>query len=188
MMIELGYMAKRIAACPDCLDVPHVRDVYAVANCVSNDFCDDIEVGQHNGFWFFDSPSLIRDIATTNDIDLTDTVLVYYRGYGTQFDAELGKWTAYAAVPGFPTEVLPPHLETFLGYDVVTYSMQNAPECSPLSCNGVAQDVRVNQHCLLDTLRFAMHHLEHGTFNDAEPGPYRIVAVSVVSWPRAGSV
>ena len=80
-MIELGYMAKRIALRPEWLNVRNVRDVYAVANCVSNDFCDYIGYWKHNGFWFFDSATLIRTIATENDIELADTVLVTVHGF-----------------------------------------------------------------------------------------------------------
>jgi hypothetical protein len=181
-MIELGYMAKRVVFRPDWLDVPHVRDVYAVANCVSEDFCDYINFWRHNDFWFFDSPALIRSIANEHNIDLTNTMLVYYRGHDKQFDAELGEWTDYDRDPGIRTAVSPPQAETFFGYDIVTYSMQNAPECSPLSCNGLAKDVCVNEHCLIDTLNYAIDQLENGVFNNSEPGPYRIIGVSAVRW------
>lgn len=185
-MIELGYMAKRIISRPDWLDVPGVRDVYAVSNCMSNDFCDYIDYWKHNGFWFFDSPALIRAVATENDIDLTETVLVYYRGYHMQYDADLKKWTPYQAEADFRTAVSPPTDATFLGYDIVTYSMQNMPECSPLSCNKLAADVRVNEHCLIDSLGDAIDRLNIGAFNNSEPGPYRIIAVHAVDRPGVG--
>ena len=185
-MIELGYMAKRIIGSPDWLDAPHVRDVYAVANCVSNDFCGYIDFWKHNGFWFFDSPALIRDIANENEIALTDTALVYYRGHQTQFDADLSQWTDYDADADIQTMVSPPTSERFLGYDIVTYSMQNSPECSPLSCNNLAKDVCANQHCLIDSLDYAIQQLESGVFNNSESGPYRIIAVNVVEWSDVG--
>ncbi|MFV7789210.1 hypothetical protein, partial [Enterococcus faecium] len=67
------------------------------------------------------------------------------------------------------------------GYDVVTFSGGTAPECSPLSCNGLAEAVTVNDFCLFDTCEEAQRALESGLFRNAEPGPYRIVAVYVVA-------
>ncbi len=183
-MIELGYMAKRIIT-SDWPGVPHARKIYAVSNCLSKDFCDNyIPFWKHNGFWFFDSPSLIREIATENDLDLTETTLFYYRGYETQFDADWNKWTPYHAEVSFPTNVSPPLSERFLGYDIVTYLTQNAPECSPLSCNGMAEDedVFVNEYGLIDSLDYAIRSLENGDFNHSEPGPFRIIGVSEVEW------
>ena len=185
-MIELGYMAKRVALRPDWLDVPAVQDVYAVSNCVSDDFCDYINYWKHNGFWFFDSPALIRDIAMEKQIDLIDTVLVYYRGHTKQFDADLDSWTDYNPDVAFPTNVATPSDRTVIGFDIVTDSMQNSPECSPLSCNHLATDVRVNKHCLIESLDYAIDRLEQGVFNDSEPGPYRIIEVNATRWPTVG--
>ena len=107
-MIDLGYMAKRIASRPKWLEVPDVYDIYAVSDCISDDFCDYVNYWKHNGFWFFNSPVRIRDIATENQIDLTDTVLVYYRGHTTQFDADLDAWTDYGPDIDFATNVTEP--------------------------------------------------------------------------------
>jgi hypothetical protein len=66
------------------------------------------------------------------------------------------------------------------GYDVVTFSVQTSPECSPLSCNNLAEGIRVNPHCLLSTFDEAKGHLEAGLFDGSEPGPYRIFAVYTI--------
>ncbi|MGD9855443.1 MAG: hypothetical protein AB7U20_10895 [Planctomycetaceae bacterium] len=100
-MLELGDLAKRITLRPDWLDVPKVFGVYAVADCVSNDFCDDIGFWKHNGSWFFDSPALIRVIAVENDIDLSGPVLVYYWGHDQRFDADMKMWRDDGADRGF---------------------------------------------------------------------------------------
>ena len=56
------------------------------------------------------------------------------------------------------------------------------------SCNGLADEVETNSRCLLDSLERAQHLLENGTFNNSEPGPYRIFAVySVAGWSRASA-
>jgi hypothetical protein len=80
--------------------------------------------------------------------------------------------------------ILPePGAKVLEGYDVVTFSAGTNPECSPLSCNGLAAEVETNQHCLLTSLEQARDLLEQGQFKDSEPGPYRIFAVYSVAWP-----
>ena len=69
-------------------------------------------------------------------------------------------------------------------YDVVNFTAQTSPECSPLSCNAVAAEVETNAHCLLQSFDQARMLLENGTFKYSEPGPYRIFAVYSVAWPH----
>ena len=64
----------------------------------------------------------------------------------------------------------------------MTFYVQTSPECSPLSCNSLAAEVETNTRCLLQSFEQARALLENGTFNDSEPGPYRIFAVYSVSW------
>jgi len=70
-----------------------------------------------------------------------------------------------------------------VGFDVVSFSQQNSPECSPLSCNALAQSTPVNRHCLLATFEDAVTALEAGRFDNSEPGPFRIFAVYSVPRP-----
>ena len=60
------------------------------------------------------------------------------------------------------------------GFDIVTSSAQSSAECSPLSCNGLAQTIHVNDHCLLDTFENAKKVIDSSMLKEAEPGPYRI--------------
>ena len=75
-----------------------------------------------------------------------------------------------------------PEAKVFEGYDVVTFSAQTSPECSPLSCNALASGVEANTRCLLQSFEQARALLENGTFNNSEPGPYRVFAVYSVAW------
>jgi len=176
-MIALGYMAKRIVERPDWLDVPSVRDVYAVSDCISPDFTDYITFWLHNGFWFFDKPSRISRLCSQHGISLDDLTFVYYEAHPQQFNTDDHTWHGFGPDPDIKANVCQPMNPRLLGYDIVCYSMQNSPECSPLSCNYVATDVRVNLHCLVDTLDYAVKCLETGVFDNAEPGPMRIIAV-----------
>jgi hypothetical protein len=95
-----------------------------------------------------------------------------------------GRVEAFEPEPSFHTNVAVPEAKAFEGYDVVTFFVQTCPECSPLSCNSLASEVETNTHCLLRSFEEARTLLENGTFNDSEPGPYRIFAVYTVAWPR----
>jgi hypothetical protein len=69
------------------------------------------------------------------------------------------------------------------GYDIVNFYVHTSPECSPLSCNSVATEVKTNKHCLLPTFEDAKQLIESGRLEGAEPGPYRIFSVYSVKWP-----
>jgi hypothetical protein len=181
-MIPAGYMAKRVQK-PKGLQIDGIADVYSVSGCINEDFADYIKYWKHNGHWLFDSPQIIRAVAQGNSIQLDGTSFFYYEVYEMEFDGK--DWSPYEAQPSFPTKVIPPQEKVLEGFDVVTFHAKNAPEHSPLSCNGLAKEIRTNQHCLLESFTEAYERLNGGAFNNAEPGPYRIFAVYSVQWPRS---
>ena len=183
-MVPAGYMAKRVAPRPDWLPAEHVSSIYSVSQCVTEDFADYINFWKHNGYWLFDSPAIIIDLARENDIDLTGTTLFFYEVHPLQFDA--GEWRPFGPDPSFGTNVHVPDARVLEGYDVVTFSVQTSPECSPLSCNSLAAQVETNAHCLLHSFEQARTLLENGSFDGTEPGPFRIFAVYSVPWPGNG--
>ena len=95
-----------------------------------------------------------------------------------------GEWRRFEPESSFGTNVSVPEAKVLEGYDVVTFVAQTSPECSPLSCNSLASEVETNSRCLLPSFEQARKLLENGTFNNSEPGPYRIFAVYSVAWPR----
>ena len=126
------------------------------------------------------------NVAREKKVDLSETMLFFYEVHELEFDQ--GKWSRFEPEPSFVTNVKVPENKVLEGYDVVTFFVRSSPECSPLSCNGLADEVETNSHCLLESLEQAQGHLENGTFNNSnsEPGPYRIFAVySVVGWSAA---
>ena len=141
-MIPAGYMAKRVAERPEWLSADRVTSIYSVSGCVSDDFADYVDFWKHNGYWFFDTPEIIVEIARENHIDLAEAVLFYYEVYELQFDS--GSWTRFEPVSSFGTTVSVPEQKDLEGYDVVTFSVQTSPEHSPLSCNGLASEVETN--------------------------------------------
>ncbi len=182
-MIPAGYMAKHVVSRPEWLKAERVADIYSVSNCTSSNFADYINYWKHNGFWFFDSPEVIRQVAKEHSLDLTRTSLFYYEVHELEYDENEGLWKPFAPEPSFTTEVIEPRAKNLEGYDVVTFSVRTSPECSPLSCNYIATAVETNSHCLLSSLEQARQLLEQGKFKNTEPGPFRIFAVYSVQWP-----
>ncbi len=67
----------------------------------------------------------------------------------------------------------------FLGYDIVSKSLSDFFECSPLSCNHGACDFLTNEHCLIDEESYAYQVLLQicGLGSKYEPGPYHLFRV-----------
>jgi hypothetical protein len=179
-MVPAGYLAKHVCKRPDWLRVPQVVDIYSISGCMCKDFADYIEYWKHNGFWLFDSPGVIKAVAKENSIDLAGTTLFYYEVHEMEFDGE--SWHAFGPEPLVPTNVLVPSSKQLEGFDVATFWNKNVPECSPLSCNRLAEEVVTNSHCLFGSIDEAEMNLKNGTFSNSEPGPYRIFSVNSVGW------
>lgn len=176
-MIPIGYMYKTVSQRPDWLKKENVTDIYSVSNCISEDFTDWVDYWKHNGYWFFDSPKIIEELAKENSLSLKNCRLFYYEAFEEQWNSDDQKWEPYEPEKSFATNVLPPKGAVLQGYDIVSFCVQTSAECSPLSCNHMAREIEVNQHCLIFSFGEAKKYLEEGKFNECEPGPYRIFAV-----------
>lgn len=184
-MIPLGYMAKRVAARPEWLKASGVEEILSVSSCISKDFADWINYWRHNGYWLFDSPSTIQALAHEHSLDLSDCRWFYYEGHERDFDDGGGGWQPYTPDPSFGTSVEPADGAVLRGFDVVTHSCGNSAECSPLSCNHMAEQIATNRHCLLNSFELAHELTDQRRFVHCEPGPYRIVAVFEIPHPEA---
>ena len=182
-MLPLGYMAKRIAIRPEWLKATGVDEILSVSSCCSDDFTDWINYWRHNGYWFFNNPSVILAIAKDHGIDLQNCRWFYYEGHEAAYDDDARSWVPYSSEDSFSTLVERPANAVLRGYDVVTYSGGNSAECSPLSCNHMAEEVSTNRYCLLDSFERAYQLTEQRRFADCEPGPYRIIAVYEIPQP-----
>ena len=168
-MVPAGYLAKRVGK-PQGLNMDCVVDVYSVGACVNDDFADYINFWKHNGYWLFDSPEIIREVAKENAISLEGTRLFYYEVYEKEFDGKT--WSAYEPDASFATNVAQPSAKLLEGFDVVTFYCRTAPEHSPLSCNGLAKEISTNPHCLVNSFEEAFAALNEGAFEKSEPGPH----------------
>jgi hypothetical protein len=177
--IPAGYLYKLVAKRPAWIGAaPHVCKIHSVSSCLSENFADYMAHWQHNGFWLFDSPAAMYVVAQAENVDLRPLTLFYYELHPFEFDETARSWTTFA--PDGPVQVVPPKAKTLSGFDVCSFSQRNLPECSPLSCNSLCEDLAVNQNCLFDSIEAAKAALENGAFDQAEQGPFRIVAVYMV--------
>lgn len=177
MMIPVGYMYKTVSKRPDWLKTSQVEDIYSVSGCVSEDFTDWINYWKHNGYWFFDSPQIIEELAKKNGISLSGMDLFFYKAYEEEWDDANEMWVKYGPEKSFVTNVISPKHSKIIGYDIVSFSVHTSAECSPLSCNHMAQELKVNSHCLLEKFEQAKELVEADAFKNCEPGPYRIFEV-----------
>ena len=179
-MIPVGYMLKRVSAKPASIATDSVKDIHSVSGCISENFADYIDHWRHNGYWLFNRPSDMDEIVERTGADRSGLTLFYYEVHEQAFDERDKTWSPFAPEISFPTEVEAPRRAQIVGFDVTSFSTGATPECSPLSCNALADGMKVNEHCLLDTLEEAKAALESGEFDNSEPGPFRIFAVYTV--------
>lgn len=173
-------MAKRVQK-PVGFHMDQLLDIYSVSGCINEDFADYIAFWKHNNYWLFDSPEIIRATAQENSIVLAGTSLFFYEVHDQQFDGK--SWLPWKAEMSFHTNIIEPTTKSLEGFDVVTFHCGNAPEHSPLSCNALAREISVNNHCLVNSFDDAYSSLSSGKFKYSEPGPYRIFSVYSVPWP-----
>ncbi len=184
-MIRLGYMRKQPQAIPDFLEDKNVKAIYSVASCQGDYFTRNwIDYWKHNGYWFYNTPEDIDALCKENNIDYSDTILFYYEGYELEFDFdEQGEeeWKPYACDKDMKTDVRIPLEKHLVGFDVVEYCCRNSAEDSLASCcKDIAVACTLNEYCLFDTFEEAKQALVSGIYHDAEPGPYRILAVYLI--------
>lgn len=176
MMIPAGYMYKRTAPNPGWFENGAFAEIYSASACVSDRFCDYIHHWMHNGFWFFDRPQIMHEVAEREGVELDGFTLLYYEAFEQQFDEKTRAWEPLGEMLR-PLKVKPPAHKQFHGFDIACFQCGNQAECSPLACNSLWRDAPVNDHCLLATLEQTKEALESDLFKGAEPGPYRILAV-----------
>jgi hypothetical protein len=190
-MTPAGYMAKRVLrkaewlkTTPDWFKATGIDDVYSVSGCMSKDFTDHIPFWEHNGYWLFNSVESIQPLAAKHSFDLTGYQFFFYEVYELEFDQKGKQWQRFESEDSLRTEIQTTDRKQLEGYDVVTFFARTSPECSPLSCNSLADTLPVNRHCLLGSFDEAKQLIEIGAFDQSETGPYRIFAVYSIDQPR----
>jgi len=179
-MISAGYMYKQVSSRPKWIKNKSVKDIFSVSSCCSSDFTDYINYWKHNGLWLFNNPSDMNEIIKEESIDSSALTLFYYEVYEDEYDEYEKTWSAFDIEKSFKTNVLKLEKINLQGFDVVSFHQGTSPECSLLSCNSFADQIKVNAHCLFETFSEAKNAIENDEFEGAEPGPYRIFSVHEV--------
>lgn len=91
-------------------------------------FADYIDYWKHTGYWLFNSPREITELANAASISLEGLKLFYYEAYELQFDEDEKAWEAFESWS--PTEVVAPISKKLEGFDIVSFTMGNIGCCS----------------------------------------------------------
>ncbi len=174
-MIPAGFNAKIIVPREAWLGNSTVTEILSVSGCFSKDALDFTTALRLGNQWLlYDSDEALDEAIAGESVDASRLRRFFYETHDQEFDE--GKWIQ---IKDIPTQVVKPKGDYSLrGFDVVCFSAGADPECSPLSCNSLAEKFEVNQFCLLETSEDALRvarEIDHD--GKCEPGPYRIMSV-----------
>lgn len=147
-----------------------IREVASVSECISSGPDDWVQAWKHNPWGFFDSPELAWSVVPK--IHRASFRLYAYRVHA--LDA-LGNERPVRASDA-DVHALPESFEP-VGYDFVSRSGGGHFECSPLSCNHLAEELETNPYCLLEDRDLAIELALGADSLRCEPGPYYVLEV-----------
>jgi hypothetical protein len=173
-MILAGYFARRVMPRPDHLQASAVREICSVSECMSPGAGNWIASWRHNGLGWFNR--VADALSVVPEAQRGEFRLFAYRLYPEVFSAR-----DRSALPA-PADVSPEPLAAgfrTIGFDSASRSTPDGLgfECSPLSCNALAAELPVNDHCLFPTLADAIAGAQRFAVEQPEPGDYYVVEV-----------
>lgn len=167
----IGYFPKRTIKRPDWLKAVGVEEVCSVSTCISNAPDGWIDQWRHNEMWVYDTTELAWSVVS--DSSRQEFELYAYRLFPVKF-AE-GQQQTFQ-IPELHVEPMASSFER-LGYDVVSRTCGTTFECSPLSCNNMAEHIAVTRHSLVSDADTAFQLARDFEAGGCEPGPYFVVEV-----------
>ncbi len=167
----IGYFPKRTQRCPAWLAAAGVRAICSVSCCISKDSDGWIDLWQHNEAWVFDREEVAWGVVPAEQRTAFD--MFAWKLFPVRY--EHGE--EFPAPPPLVTPVPLPESFIRLGCDAVSRSCGNCFECSPLSCNLMAEEHPVNRYCLIDDTDEAFRLAREFSISEPEPGPYFVVEV-----------
>jgi hypothetical protein len=168
--VFLGHCAKR-----------SFKDIASVSECLSKRSAKWVERWDFNRATLWNSEA--EAWACVPDESKPEFKVFAYRILPLLFDTS-GIEKAVTIDQLFPADMpelpsaTPPYRR--LGYDVVERDAAMGMlgfGCSPLSCNGMAESIPVNELCLIDDLETALAAARRFGIEQPEPGPFVIVEV-----------
>jgi hypothetical protein len=151
-LVALGYFAIRPRrAPPDFAARPYF--VCSPASCLVDEPLDWIVQWRHNAVWLFDTLDVLEEMLPADG--RAGWLRLALRGLPEQIGVHRDGWPLEwkarevrpAAIPGGFVR---------LGYDVCSRYAQSSLECSPLSCNGYADELGANRFCLFESFDAAL--------------------------------
>jgi hypothetical protein len=173
-VIDAGYFAKVVASRPAFLKSARVREICSVSLCISAGPDDWVGQWRHNWLGWFNAPDDAWSVVPEEDRSR-------YRLFGYRLGPiRFNRGTSEPVT--IPDDVHPlPIPESFvsLGYDAVNKSMESVLgfECSPMSCNSMADEIEANDYCLFSTEADATSAANRFSVEQPEPGVYYVVQV-----------
>jgi hypothetical protein len=170
-LVLIGYLPKQATTKPDWLHAPVVREICSVSDCISAPPDGWIDHWTHNDLWVYNTRDEAADVVPSG---AESKFHIYaYRLLPVLFTSGT---EGLFEVPVVNAEPLPATYES-LGFDIVSRSVGNNFECSPLSCCDMAQEMAANEFCLLPTLPMAIAAAVKFSMEEPEPGPYLVLEV-----------
>jgi len=148
----------------------HVIEICSVSGCIAPSPDGWIDHWLHNDWGFFNTPSDAGHVVPSGS---TGFVIFAYRLLPLQFE---GGETKPIGLGDLAVEPLPVDFRS-LGFDVVNKTFSAFFECSPLSCNYMANEIPVNRYCLVDDPDQAVKVAERFSVEQPEPGTYFVLEV-----------
>jgi hypothetical protein len=166
-----GYFPKKATPRPEGYDLRGVVDIASVSDCIAKGPENWIESWTFNDLGFFDNVEAAEAVVPESDQSQFDVYA--YEFLDERFVGGIAEpWTVPPLACRLPGSDFEP-----LGFDVVSKSVTDFFECSPLSCNGKAATFRANAHCLFEALEDAIAAAEVFSKEEPEPGLYYVARV-----------
>lgn len=166
-----GYFPKKSTSRHEVYDLPGVVEIASVSRCIVKGPDDWVESRTFNDLGFFDEADIAESLVPEPDRSHFDVYA--YEFLDERFARGLAEpWI----VPQLACKPPGSDFES-LGFDVVSKSVSDFFECSPLSCNHGAKTFSANEHCLFDALDEAIAAAKVFSKGNWEPGPYYIARV-----------
>ena len=176
--VFLGYCAKRSFSMPF---AGRARDIASVSECLSKRPKKWVERWDFNRATFWNTEAAAW--ACVPESSKSAFRVFAYGVLPLVFD------TSGIEKPVTIDQLFPPDMQELptglpryqrIGYDIVERDVATGMlgfGCSPLSCNGMAESVPVNEFCLIDDVEIALAAARRFGVEQPEPGPYVIVEV-----------
>lgn len=166
----VGYFAKNTKVPVGWTASDHVKEICSISDCVNSSPPGWIDHWLHNDWGFFNTVMDARLVVPSGSAEYA---VFAYRLLPVRFAR--GK-AEPLKIDELTVEQVPPTFVS-LGFDVVNKVYSAFFECSPLSCNYLANEVAVNEFCLIDDFGQAVSLADRCSREEPEPGPFYVLEV-----------